>query len=33
MSDPGEILQRLLATLAEGKSRETTDWRAAPAYV
>jgi predicted AAA+ superfamily ATPase len=33
MSDPGDILQRLLAALADGKSRETTDWCTAPAYV
>ena len=33
MSDPGKILQQVLAALAEGKSRETTDWLAAPAYV
>ena len=33
MSDPGKILQQVLTALAEGKSRETTDWLAAPAYV
>lgn len=33
MTDPVKILQQILAALAEGKSRETTDWHAAPAYV
>ncbi|HSJ97657.1 MAG TPA: ATP-binding protein [Myxococcota bacterium] len=33
MSDPGKTLRDLLASLADAKSRETTDWTAAPAYV
>ena len=33
MTDPGRILQQILAALAEGRPRTTTDWASAPAYV
>jgi predicted AAA+ superfamily ATPase len=33
MTDPGRTLQQILALLGEGKSRNATDWGAAPAYV
>jgi hypothetical protein len=33
MTDLAELLTRLIAELGEAKSRETTDWLAAPAYV
>jgi len=33
MTDPGRILQQIVAALAEGRPRAATDWTAAPAYV
>ena len=33
MTDQTDILRHLLSNLAEAKSRDTTDWRASPAYV
>ena len=33
MTEPRDILQHLLAALDGAKSRKTTDWRTAPAYV
>jgi len=33
MTDPGRILQQILAALAESKSHAATDWTSAPAYV